>query len=179
MHSSPVKRLDVPSDEALAGLAEGLRITALRILGDADDAADAAQEAIIRLIAALETSGIPAGYTLEAYAYGTLKHVTSDVQRRKRRFRLLPSWLGSTDPSPLDTLGRREEIAAVERSLQHLDPSDRKLLECCYVDGDKVADIARRTGEPPERIRKRKSRALARLRSLLRAQGHIPDMPND
>ena len=45
--------------------------------------------------------------------------------------------------------------------------ADRDLLGLCYFEGLTAVEIADRLGEPPERIRKRKSRAVERLRQAL------------
>lgn len=146
---------------------DGLVIVALQALGDHDAAEDAAQETIARVLAVLRSRGIPPGYTLEKFTYGTLKHLIADGQRARRRFSAIPAWLASADKSPLERLVSSERVAAVARALNRLERSDRELLERCYVAGQKIVDIARASGQPAERIRKRKSRALERLRALL------------
>ena len=70
-------------------------------------------------------------------------------------------------PDPLETLVRQEEAESMQTALTGLSQTDRRLLEQIYVRGHRVADIARRTGEPEARLRKRKSRALDRLRVML------------
>jgi DNA-directed RNA polymerase specialized sigma24 family protein len=55
----------------------------------------------------------------------------------------------------------------MSHALASLPAVDRELLECCFVQGERVAAIAARTGEPADRIRKRKSRALERMREVL------------
>lgn len=152
---------------ALSHLHDGLTIVAVRALGHRDEAEDAAQEAILRVLAVLRTKGIPQGYSLESYTYGTLKHVIADAHRRTRRRALVPHWLSSNGASPMDALIDTEQMQMLTGGLASLDPDESLLLERCYVNGEKIVDIARSTGEPAERIRKRKSRALERLR------GHV------
>ncbi len=167
------------SEHDLARLSAGLEIVALRILGDRDQAQDAAQETLARLMAALETKGIPEAYTLASYAFGTLKHVIAgELRSRKRTFRLA-EWLRSAITSPLEQLVDTERAVTVAQALGQLDPADRELLQRCYYHSERVVDIAARTGEPAERIRKRKSRALEKLRAVLRARGHVSSSMDD
>ena len=63
------------------------------------------------------------------------------------------------------------EKERIWRGVAMLPDSDRRLLELSFREGLLPTEIALRTGEPPERIRKRKSRALERLREIFRT-GH-------
>lgn len=162
-----------PSEQSLRDLARGLTIVALRSLGDLDAAQDASQEAMRRLLEVLHARGIPDGYTIESYGHGILRHVIADEQRRTRRIEPMQRAGESADhlPSPLELLVNEEQRRRMDHALRHLAQVDRDLLRRCYVDGERVTEIASQTGEPAERIRKRKSRALERLRQLLR-RGH-------
>jgi RNA polymerase sigma factor (sigma-70 family) len=174
-----VEKTDSSQEQALAGLRDGLVIVALRALGDDDRAQDAVQEALSRVLRVLRATGIPPAYSLESYAYGTLRHVIGDLHRSQRRFTLLPRWLTAPAESTLEALIAAEHIAKVRQGLAQLGSADRELLQRCYVAGERVAEIARVCGEPAERIRKRKSRALERLRQLLDAESHTPPSKND
>jgi RNA polymerase sigma-70 factor, ECF subfamily len=173
-----VEKAESSQEQALAALRDGLVIVALRALGDGDRAQDAVQESLVRVLRVLRTTGIPTTYSLESYTYGTLKHVIGDLHRNRRRLTLLPHWLAASVESPLEALAATEQIVKVKQGLAQLGPEDRELLQRCYLAGERVAEIARATGEPAERIRKRKSRALERLRQLL-ADGHTPPSTND
>ena len=163
-----------PAERALLGLFEGLELVALRVLSDRDHARDAVQETLARVLAVVNGKGVPPGYTLETYTFGILKHVLADESRRRKRLVGLPRWLTSWAASPLDQLVSRERTERVRAALSRLDREDRELLERFYWAGERVVDIAAVSGEPAERIRKRKSRALARLRALLLGPGHVP-----
>jgi RNA polymerase sigma factor (sigma-70 family) len=167
--SPTVKR----STEALPqGLAEGLRIVVLRALGDGQEVDDLVQETLTRAIEAVRAGRIPDGVALGAYARGIARHVIADHMRGRSRDAAARSalpldMLTSGSASALDALVTREEAVAVSRALERLDGRDRWLLERIYARGDRIVDVARETGEPPERLRKRKSRALERLRALI------------
>jgi RNA polymerase sigma-70 factor (ECF subfamily) len=158
-------------------LTAGLDIIAARALCDADDARDAVQETLSRAVTAVREGRLPAGVALEAFVYGIARHVIADVHRRRGREAAAPVDPGSLhapEPSPLDVLIVREERERMARALAALSQSDRDLLERCFVRGERVAAIAEDLGEPADRVRKRKSRALARLRQDLRGDrpGH-------
>lgn len=169
-------RADAALDRLPHLLAGGLEIVAARALGDRDDARDAVQETLARAIEAVRLNRIPQDAQLEAFVYGIARHVIADVQRRRFRERGPigdPHDVTARVPSPLDTLVRDEERALLARALTSLPATDRELLVRCFVAGERVADIAAELGEPAERVRKRKSRALERLRAgLLGGRSH-------
>lgn len=139
-------------------------------MGDVDDARDAVQETLARGLEALRGNRVPAGVPIEAFIYGIARHVITDVQRRRVRDRGAvedPGSLPAPGPSALEALVDAEQRETVARALAAIPTADRELLELCFVDGERVSAIAARLGEPAERVRKRKSRALERLRQGL------------
>ncbi len=171
-----------PDPAALLGqtVEGGLLIVAVRSLGDMEEARDAVQETLARAVAVIRGDRLPPGVSLEAFVYGIARHVIADVHRRRVRDgapTIDPSALHTPDPSPLDALVRREEREMVARALVSLPTADRELLEWCFVDGERVSAIAARLGEPAERVRKRKSRALERLRQGLGGGHKTPVTP--
>ena len=177
--ASPDRPPPDPAATLPAVMEGGLLLVAARALGDMDDARDAVQETMARALEALRGNRVPAGVALEAFVYGIARHVITDVHRRRARERGTAGDVGALSapgPSALDALAIAEERDAVARALRALPVADRNLLEQCFVRGERGAAIAARLGEPAERIRKRKSRALARLRDELRRApvGHEP-----
>ncbi len=156
--------------ETLLGMTRGLEIIAARRLDDPEDVRDAVQETLARALEAIRQERLPPGVCLGAFVYGIAGHVITDVLRQRARERRAPhAWyrLGANDPTPLELLVRAEDRARVQRALGQLSEADRKLLTHCFVNGERVVDIAKRLSEPAERVRQRKSRALKRLRALL------------
>lgn len=157
-------------------LRSGLRILALRALGDPHAADDVVQETMARVLAAL-AKGTRPGH-LGAFARGVARHVIADLQRGWRRTpdELPPDGAGIPSPNPdaLDALVTAEEHARLADALDHLSPADRELLRLVYFEGLAPGELAARLGEPSERIRKRKQRALERLRRAFR--GLDPDL---
>jgi RNA polymerase sigma-70 factor (ECF subfamily) len=148
---------------------------ALRALGEAAAADDVAQEAIARVIGVLRSGGGPPIADLGAFIHGVARHIIADVQRARSGLQGSNALELIPDPRP-DALS--EAVSADERrrlrsALDSIPVSDRELLELCYVNGLGATEIAERLREPPERIRKRKSRAIARLReAFLKLQRH-------
>lgn len=161
----------IPADDLerqLLALSEGLQIVACRALGAAD-AQDVVQETLARAIAAIRAGSVPDYAPFPAFVHGICRHVVTDALRQRARERAgpPPDDLAGADPHPLDTLARAEQVDAVARAVAQLPRDERELLRRCFVEGARVVDIAASAGEPPERVRKRKSRALQRLRELL------------
>ena len=157
--------------ETLAG---GLEIMAARMLGDPDDVRDAVQETVVRTVEANRQGRIPEAVSVGAFAYGIARHVIADVLRRRKRVSTHLAdvdALRAPDPSALDQLIQLEERDTVRRALSRLSADDRDILERCFANGERVVDIAVALGEPPERMRKRKSRALEHLRAIMGQSG--------
>ena len=172
---SPAPDRGEPLDPArLEPLRAGLELLALRALGDRDLAREAAQEAIARAVAA-GTRGITTGAgRLAAFVAGIARHVVTDIRRARARAPMvdidtIP--LPTSGPDPLEQLIDRAQMEEVQRALDRLPPSDRELLRLCFYEGLTPGEVATHLGEPAERIRKRKSRALERLRA---AFGDLP-----
>lgn len=182
MHTAEHTRSDISRRELLE-LIPGLELIAVRALGNVDDARDVVQEVLARAIATVEGGGgRRITGTLAAFVHGIAVHVIADLHRA--RARTIPSSpvidaARGSEANTLDSLIDDEERSAVAAAVARLDPSDRELLHRCFVDGQQVAVIARATGEPAARIRKRKSRALQRIRDLLREnpRGHVSQLP--
>jgi len=161
--------------EALKRLEKGLGIMALQSLGDLEAAEEAVQETLARTLAALRDGRLRDPAKLTAFVHGIARHVIADVYRsRSRTVHLDPD----TQPhpsgaaGPLDTLVSAEERQRLRFALNGLSESDREILRLSFEEALSSAEIARHLGEPAARIRKRKSRALDRLRRAFFAEGH-------
>jgi RNA polymerase sigma factor (sigma-70 family) len=158
-------------------LTRGLTLIALRALGTSDDAQEAVQEILARAMEAIRIGRVPTDVPLPAFVHGIARHVLADVVRRRRKegqhldTALTP--LAASQPSPLECLIRQEERDQVNWALSRLSIEERRLLTHCFVEGESIQRIAARSGLPAERLRKRKSRALKRLRTLIAGRfGH-------
>lgn len=170
------------ADQALQHLAEleptcrrGVLLVAIRALGREEEARDVAQEVMARAVVAIREGRVPTGVALPTFVHGIARHVIADVirARMRRRAEPLPEDAGIPGPgaSPLDAIVATEERARLADALQGLPQEDRNLLHRAYVEGEPLEAIAASLGVPGERIRKRKSRVLQRLRAIM-GTGH-------
>ena len=156
-------------------------MVALRAFGAPDLADDVAQEVLARGIAAAQSGRLTPDDNVGAYLHGIARHVIADTRRAQGREPQVPS---SVEPSPvaavaLGELITEEERARVRGALARLSERDRAILRLAFYDDLNSAEIASRLGEPAARIRKRKSRALNRLREAFMAARHTSDVRPD
>jgi RNA polymerase sigma factor (sigma-70 family) len=154
----------------LADIGAGLEIIALRRLGDADDARDAVQETLARLLSRVREGRVADRRELELVAYGIVRHVIVDMLRIRGRRVALDSVELVCPATALQGLVSAEERHELRAGLATLAAADRDLLTRCFVEGERIGRIAESLGEPAERVRKRKSRALARLADAIRSR---------
>lgn len=160
----------LPDAAELAAMRPALRLIALRALGDPDLAEDVAQETLARALSAVETGRLRDPARLAAFVHGIARHVILDVMNAQRR-------RGTTDiaevpvttPDALATLVASEDLEALQFALRQLDAEELALLRLLFVDGLTSAQAAERLAEPADRIRKRKSRLMERLRAFFHA----------
>lgn len=147
-------------------LRSGIRLMALRALGDPDAADEVAQESLARAVDVLRCPERTAN--LGAYVAGIARHVIADHFRANERIgsidRVDSDTLRDDSTDPLTALCSEGELARVRCALGELPDGDRELLRLCFFEGLTPTDVAGRMGVPPERIRQRKLRALQRLR---------------
>jgi RNA polymerase sigma factor (sigma-70 family) len=154
--------------EGLEQLRRGLEFLALRSLGSVEASREAVQETLARAVVAL-ANGQPSDLQkVPAFVAGIARHVIIDMLRTARRVVSLDALPAvdqpSSAPDALSALVSAAEQARVRAALAQLAPADRELLRLCYDEGLTPSEIARRLDEPADRVRKRKSRALERLR---------------
>ncbi len=156
-------RLDQRTVERLHA---GVRMIALRSLGNVEDADEVAQETLARAFHAVEEGRLETPEKLGAFVTGIARHVIADTHRRRNR--TLPP--GSELPvagHPADQLVAliaAEQAHRIRFALSTLSPTDREVLRLSFYEGLEPAEIAERLAEPAPRVRKRKARALDRLR---------------
>ncbi len=161
--------------ETLQRLRAGVRLLALHSLSDPDACDEVVQETITRTLKALDEGRLHNPANLGAYVRGIARHVIADVHRSRARSPISiadPERLPSRRPGALEQVISAEEQQRLRFALGGISHSDREMLRLCFHEGLTPGEIAHRLGVPPERIRKRKSRALARLRKAFLAGGH-------
>jgi RNA polymerase sigma-70 factor (ECF subfamily) len=156
----------VASDADLELLRSGIRLMALRALGDPDAAEEVAQESLSRALDVIRCPEKTAN--LGAYVAGIARHVIADRFRATARIVSIDSVNADTlrddGTDVLTALCSEGELASVRLALRELSQEDRDLLRLCYFDGLTPTEVAKRTGVRADRIRQQKLRALLRLR---------------
>lgn len=178
------QRGDVESFNALVRLYEG-RVYNLsyRMLGDADSAADASQDAFL---AAYRNLGAFRGGSFRSWLLRIATNACYDILRsRKRRPAMsldaamdvedddaAPLQIADPGESPDEFALRRELAQAIEIGLAELPEDQRLVLILCDLQGLAYDEIAEVTGANLGTVKSRLSRGRARLRDLLR-QGEL------
>lgn len=135
-----------------------------RLTGDADAAADMAQECFVRLLGsrALPEEKIRSWL----FTVGT-NLVRDEARARNRRQRLaIARDLAPRAPvAPDERVERAERVASIRRALDRLKPRDRALL-LLREEGFRYAEIAEIVGVGPTSVGKLLTRALQRFERL-------------
>ncbi|MDP2345836.1 MAG: sigma-70 family RNA polymerase sigma factor [Deltaproteobacteria bacterium] len=124
-----------------------------------DDAKDAAQVALMRLFR--EVAGFDDARSGLGWGLALVTWECRTIRKKRSRSRAVPLHEGVDVAGPADLLGelvRAEDVARVARAFVDLDEGDRETLRA-LLDGDAA-------GHPT--LRKRRQRALDRLRALVR-----------
>lgn len=135
----------------------------VRLSGDSDLAADAAQEAFIRLV-----ERKPDGRQLRAWLFRVATNLVRDGSRvRRRRNELLQAYpdrvpMSDGPGSPEQLLERKEKQKLVRRALQVLSERDRTLL-LMREEGFSHQEIAQAVGTTTKSVGSMIARALRKL----------------
>lgn len=168
--AAPGEGSDFIAADEIARLRTGLEFMVRRALGASAGAEDAVQEVLTRALAALKDGRLKDRTKLGAFVASIARHVMADVLRARGRVIALDELPSSVQPrtidDPLAVLIQESERAQVRAALRKLAYKDREILRLCYFEGLTPSELAQRLGEPAARIRKRKSRALERLRRV-------------
>jgi RNA polymerase sigma factor (sigma-70 family) len=178
-------RGEVESFNALVRLYEG-RVYNLcyRMLGDADSAADAAQDAFLSAFRNLRSFR---GGSFRSWMLRIATNTCYDVLRaRKRRPSVSldieaggeedgsPLQIADSAESPDDFALRRELAAAIQHGLTTLPEEQRLILILSDIQGLAYEEIAEITGANLGTVKSRLSRGRARLRDVLKAGELLP-----
>lgn len=174
--------------QVLCNLRPSLYSFAYAALGNREDAEDAVQETLLQALGVFRKGGSRAA-DLSAYVFGIARHVISDVHahrfrsdgdvRGSRRIRSSGRGNGNGchggsnahEPArALDAAIVNQRKRAIDEALALLTRPQRVVIRACFYQGHSCATVARHQSVPAARVRKTKSRALGRLRSLLDAE---------
>jgi RNA polymerase sigma-70 factor (ECF subfamily) len=133
-------------------------------------ARDLAQETMLAVLCALREGRLNNPSGLTGYICATARNRVS-YHYRHRKPEVSDLTLESSDsnlPDPEECFQTEERRQLVLRAITHLSRAEQKILRLTLVEGLKSGEIADRLKLKPEVVRKRKSRAIRRLRKALR-----------
>jgi RNA polymerase sigma-70 factor (ECF subfamily) len=145
-----------------------------RFTGDADAAADIAQDAFLRLL----EHDLPRD-EVRPWIFVVATNLARDrVRKRERRRRLLVANQEprNTASSAQEDLERAERIESVRNALEHLSERDRQML-LMREEGFRYAEIAEAVGVRPTSVGALVARALKRFSAAYGAAGEFNAAP--
>lgn len=136
----------------------------MALLASQADADEAVQETLLRAHRAMPT--YRADGSVKAWLCGIARHVCAHVLETRRRGRELLEVVPVEDEQR-DAFATRQRARAIREALGKLKPSERDVLVLRYVADLSHREIAAACGLDEPTARKRISRALARLRTVM------------
>jgi len=166
-----IRRGDLAAEGTLVESYYG-RVFAMALVrtGDRELARDLAQEIMLAVLCALREGRLNDPSGLTGYICATARNrVSYHFRHRKPEVSTpLPEVTASHLPDPEECFQSEERRQLVLRAITHLRPAEQKILRLTLVEGLKSGEIAERLSLKPEVVRKRKSRAIAKLHEALR-----------
>jgi RNA polymerase sigma-70 factor, ECF subfamily len=156
---------------ARAGVDRRYRLAGL-LLGNAADAEDATQEAMLR--AWRSAASLRDVSRVDAWLDGILVNVCRDRMRRRKLVRFIVLDDGATGPAldPFQAVVDRDEVA---RAMRGLDADQRIVVVLHYWGGVTLEGVADRLGWPLGTVKSRLHRALQQMRASLDGAGATPE----
>jgi RNA polymerase sigma factor (sigma-70 family) len=144
---------------------------ALRQIGDPELARDVTQAVFVTL--ARKAAGLGRETILSGWLYRTARFVALEAvraeSRRKRREETTVGMNINPDPTPEEIW--KEAAPHIDSAMEQLSESDRAAVLLRYFHGRSPRELAAVLGVSDEAAKKRVSRALERLRQILRREG--------
>ncbi|MBO1016501.1 sigma-70 family RNA polymerase sigma factor [Achromobacter sp. SD115] len=145
-----------------------------RKLGDANDAADVAQEAYARV---LDRNADCVIAQPRAFLFRAALNLCSDLYRSRRGIQALSldaeaEAVRCEAPLQEEQLYRRQQLTRLERALDELPSACRRAFLMRQVDGMSHGEIARKLDISTDMVNKHLTRALRHCRTRMRAWEH-------
>lgn len=137
----------------------------MALLGSQADADEATQETLLRAHRAMAT--YRGEGSVKAWLCGIARHVCAHALETRRRGRQLLEVVPAPGEASADERARRQHARLVREALSRLKPTEREALVLRYVAGLSHREIAAACNLDEATARKRISRALARLRTVV------------
>jgi RNA polymerase sigma-70 factor, ECF subfamily len=144
---------------------------ALRILSNAEEAEDVAQEVFLSLWH--RQTYDPNRGSLSSFLMTMTRSRSIDKLRsRNTGFRFLQRWKGlareeTSSTMPLEHASVRERSERVRHALAQLPATEREVLEIAYYEGLSQSEIAQRLNTPLGTVKTRSRQGLLKLRKIL------------
>ena len=132
-------------------LRELMLLVGRSFFGNDDDAEDVAQEGLVALLRFVDK--MESGARHDALAIRVAKHCCMDIMRKRKSSLFIskkkdeetapPDW--NAGASPHEVLEAKELHEAVNKAVQHLKPSERRLFEMRQIEGLELDDIVKLT----------------------------------
>ena len=139
--------------------------TALRLLGNLEDAQDVAQEVFLKLhrnLAKVEASGNLAGWL-----YKVTVNVCHDHRRKQPQATALEDVVAARDADPEQTLTTAERRRALDLSLRRLSEKERAALVLRDLEGLSTAEVAVVLGSSEATVRSQISKARVKVKNFV------------
>ena len=148
---------------------------AYSMMGNADDAEDACQEAFLGLVRAAPS--LAPSTCLRSYLYRVCVNCCLDRLRRRSRQPTEKSTdeleeLLSDCPDPLELTAQRQFRERIVHCLSELSPQQRAVFALCHFQGLTVSEVATVLGRAPGTVRTHLHRALTNIRGMLHGCGY-------
>lgn len=143
-------------------------------------AADAWQKTACRLLEKIRMGQLSRPENILFYATGIAGHLREEHLRQKirgRRTRSIEDLIWSPRlavPATQEAdLIREERSRALNRAMRHLETSENEIIRAFYFHDKSLSEIARAMGLSPVCVRKRKFRAVRKLRRIIERQERL------
>lgn len=138
-------------------------------LRDEQAALDLTQEAVFGALQGIREGRLHCSEQLASYVYGTAHNLINNRFRRAEppSSRLTEQLIGGEPPDvAVMEVERREQV---RQALGALSPVDRAILGMTLLEGMKPGEIATRLSLKPDVVRKRKARAVKKVRAVIQS----------
>ncbi|NOY26684.1 MAG: RNA polymerase sigma factor [Oligoflexia bacterium] len=153
-----------PFESLLAAYAPRVRRAALGLLGDEQEAAEVAQEALLRAFRA--RARYDAARPFYPWLYSIVRNACFDA-RDRRRHRALSGLdsdrVGSTEPAADEQLGTARQVARLRAAMEHLSPDHREIIALRHFQDLSYAEIGSLLDLPQGTVMSRLYRARRAL----------------
>jgi len=141
-------------------------VTALRLLGNLDDAQDASQEVFLKLYRNLRR--VEAASNFSGWLYRVTVNVCYDLRRRKPLEPLdNAADARSSEPDPQSSSMEAERRRVLEMSLRMLSEKERAALVLRDLQGLSTSEVARALGSSEATVRSQVSKARVKVKEFV------------